>query len=302
MKFISEIDKRHFRAISPTQAIPLSIINGTTSVLGTLCNILLIVLIILNKKLHGVSDILNLSLSISDLLACGVYQPMLIQRINSAEKLSKLHNQFRRALGQGTTVTSCLSLLALTVDRLLYLQYPLKYQRIMTKARAIKVIGAVYIISSISAWYGFQDRKNSLVYKIAFVAPSLLVMIIIHFRILVIVQRQRRRIETLNTSLRFNYNISSRNLKLAGKITKTVLLYVVLYITTWLPITVFQIWNRIHGNTTIWQKYFYIPQTVLQLNSFLNPYLYFLRNGKARKILLDFFQLSYKKVVGIGST
>ena len=292
-------------SIDSPMAFTLTIVNSCSCIFGSLGNLALITVILLHKQLHGASEILLMSLAFADLVSCSVYLPLLLIRINSNEKLPTEMNQSRRAIGQAAAVCGSLNLLMLTVDRLIFFYRPLRYNYWMRKRTVATIIMLIYGISLFVGFYAYFDMITSQYPKVALVGVPLLIFFVLHYAICRLAQVHRNQVTNQEQSLQHNYSINSSALVQARRNVRTVMLFGILYLLTWLPVTVFQLWRSVtnHHDPESFQKYFYLLLTIQQISACIDPYLCCYRNNKVKAVLRKFVQIrKYLKVQGMSSS
>ena len=292
---MKEISSKDFMQIDGPMAPILSTINGLSCAFGSLGNLALIMVIVLHKQLHGASEILLMSLALADFLTCGIFLPLLLIRLNTNEKLPTVMNQSRRAIGQAAVVCGSLNLLALTVDRLIFFYRPLRYAYWMRKKTVIMIMILIYGISLFVGFYAYFDMIKSQYPKVALVGVPMLLFFLLHYAIIRLAATHQSQVANQEQSLQHNYNVSSSVMVQAKRNVRTVMIFGILYLLTWLPVTIFQLWRSITGyhDPESFQKYFYLLLTIQQLSASIDPYLCCYRNNKLKAV---FKKLVPKKI------
>jgi hypothetical protein len=302
---MKEISTADFMPIDSPMSFILSVINSLSCIFGSLGNLALIMVILLHKQLHGASEILLMSLAFADFVACSVYLPLLLIRINSNEKLPTEMNQSRRAIGQAAAVCGSLNLLMLTVDRLIFFYRPLRYNYWMRKRTVATIIMLIYGISLFVGFYAYFDMITSQYPKVALVGVPLLIFFVLHYAICRLAQVHRNQMTNQQQSLQHNYSINSSAMLQARRNVRTVMLFGILYLLTWLPVTVFQLWRSVtnYHDPESFQKYFYLLLTIQQISACIDPYLCCYRNNKVKAVFRKFVQIrKYLKVRTLSSS
>ena len=283
---MKEISSQDFMPIDGPMAPTLSIINGFSCAFGSLGNLALITVIILHKQLHGASEILLMSLAFADFVTCGIYLPLLLIRLNTNEKLPTVMNQSRRAIGQAAAVSSSLNLLTLTVDRLIFFYRPLRYSYWMRKKTVIMLIILIYGTSLFVGFYAYYDMIKSQYPKVVLVGVPMLLFFLLHYAIIRLAATHQNQVANQEQSLQHNYNVNSSAMLQAKRNVRTVMIFGILYLLTWLPVTIFQLWRSIanYHDPESFQKYFYLLLTIQQIGASINPYLCCYRNNKVKAV------------------
>ena len=301
---MKEISQADFMPIDSPMALILTIINAFSCVFGSLGNFALITVILLHKQLHGASEMLLMSLAFADFVSCGVYLPLLLVRINSNEKLPTAMNQSRRAIGQVATVCASLNLLMLMVDRLIFFYRPLRYTYWMRKRIVTSIILLIFSISLFEGFYAYFDMIKSQYPKTALVGVPLVIFFALHYAICRLAQAHRNQVTTQEQSLQHNYNINNGAIVQAKRNVRTVMLFGILYLLTWLPVTIFQLWRSItdYHDPKSFQKYFYLLLTIQQISACIDPYLCCYRNQKVKAVFKKFLYIrKYFKFGGLSA-
>ena len=265
----------------------LSVVNGFSCVFGSIGNLALIAIILFHKQLHGTSEILLSSLAFADFVSCGIYLPLLMVRLNASEKLPTAMNQSRRAIGQAAAVCGSLNLLMLTIDRLIFFYRPLRYAYWMRKKVIVMIIILIYGISSLVGFYAYFDMIKSQYPKLSLIGVPLLVFFILHYAIFRLAAAHQSRVTNQEQSLQHNYQVNGSAMAQAKRNVRTVMLFGVLYLLTWLPVTIFQLSRSItnYHDPQSFQKYFYLLLTIQQISACIDPYLCCYRNNKVKSVL-----------------
>lgn len=266
----------------------LTAVNGFSCAIGSLGNLALIAIILLHRQLHGVAEILLVSLAVADFVSCGVYLPLLIVRLNTNKKLPTTMNQSRRAIGQAAIVCVSLNLLMLTVDRLIFFYRPLRYTFWLRKRVVIMAIIIIYGISLFVGFYAYYDMIKSQYLKIVLVGLPMLFFFTLHYAIYRLASTHRNQVANQEQSLKHNYSITSSAIVQARRNVRTVMLFGILYMLTWLPMTIFQLWRSVtnYHDPKSFQKYFYLLLTIQQTSACIDPYLCCYRNNKVKAVLV----------------
>ncbi|XP_072028197.1 adenosine receptor A1-like [Amphiura filiformis] len=231
-----------------------------------------------------------------------------------------------RCTGIFPSVTSCLTLLFISLDRYLKIVMPLRYHDLMSKRVAMMIVVSIYIYAALTTYglpLSIANQTHNLICPIfkEIVHPfylqflifvnilfPLCLMCIIYgqiFRVLIQKIRQERRIipqpcqpqprEGRNTGC---YNLGpSRHLwlKRERRTIKTLVILLCLCIVGWVPICVVifkDIYNPLHQ---IAQDVRNVVRYFTFLNSAVNPIVYSLRSKQFRVYTRKLFGLSKKK-------
>ncbi len=182
-------------------------------IIGVLGNITVIIYTIFLSKEKSVTSYLVGNLALADLLVCLTFYPIwiieFIQTILNIDSDQDLFCKLSRSSSFGLLFASVATLLAITVDRYLYIVKPLKYPLIVTKRRAFVAISAIWLTTCcffivFLVYFRRSDNKlrsycytNDYLYFLqqAFTAciPATLILTL-NIRILIVAEKQRKRI------------------------------------------------------------------------------------------------------------
>ena len=122
-------------SVSLATIIILSLINSASSVIGTLGNLLVIAALVNDRRLRSSTDYFIASLSVADLLVTSLYQPLSVFRLYFFRTLQE-HGIFRGIMGFVgflSALASVTSMFVITIDRLVSIVKPLRYETLVTK-------------------------------------------------------------------------------------------------------------------------------------------------------------------------
>jgi hypothetical protein len=280
-------------------------------IIGVLGNITVIIYtIVLNKEKTATSYLVG-NLALADLLVCLTFYPIwiieLIQIMLNIDSDQDLFCKLSRSAIWALLFASVATLLAITVDRYLYIVKPLKYQLIVTKRRVFLAIAGIWLnacclfIVFLFYWSRDDSKLRSLCFIIsdnfillmkAFILCLPLILIfLLNFRILNIARKQRRRI-LAETAVTFGTSNEQSSKKLVGmlrfyiglKAAKTFLIVVVVlafcvFIPTAVGVTIERFYSKPYRK--IW--YVFFNYEFYGINSIVNAFIYGIRHIKYRK-------------------
>ena len=291
-------------------------------IIGVFGNVTVIMYSIFLKKEKTATSYLVGNLALVDLLVCLTFYPIwiteFVQILLNIDNDQDFFCKFSRATIWAFMFASITTLLAITVDRYLYIVKPLRYQLIVTHRRVFLAVAGIWIAtcSIFIAWYvhviserNFQSycdlpglAKN--IYRIneAFGYLSLILILLLNLHIFLVAGRQRKRIldettiartdsSTEESSKRMNF---VRRFFVALKLAKTfAIVAAVLTVCILVPTVV---GRMLHGFCSdrcaqIW--FVLLNYEFYALNSVVNVFIYGMRHVKYRKgclhILLKLF-------------
>ena len=296
----------------PSEVLLSSVVfKSIAMIVGILGNITVIVYtIVLNKEKTATSYLVG-NLALADLLVCLTFYPIwiieLIQIILNIDSDQVLFCKLSRSAIWALLFASVATLLALTVDRYLFIVKPLKYQLIVTKRRVFLAIAGIWLnaccffIVLLFYWSRDDSKLRSLCFIISdnffllmnalILCLPLILIFLLNFRILNIARKQRRRI-LAETAVTVGTSNEQSSKKLVGmlrfyiglKAAKTFLIVVVMlafcvFIPTAVGLTMVPFCSR--SCRQIW--YVFFNYEFYGINSIVNAFVYGIRHIKYRK-------------------
>ena len=122
-------------------------ILGAASLVGTLGNALVLWSIIKFENLRTIADLFIFSLSLSDILVTTTYQPLKAYRAAQLQEANLSLVSFSRFLGYLSLTASITNMFGVTMERLVSIRFPLKYDQIVTRRRAIITVICIWVFS-----------------------------------------------------------------------------------------------------------------------------------------------------------
>ena len=239
-----------------------------------------------NPSLRTPSIILLCSLAVSDLLVGFLALPLDIavaltplSQVSSDSRLS----QARLVLTIQLCGVSLETMTAISVDRYLALHYHMRYPNMMTSRRATCVAATFwcknFILSLLSIW-----KKNAiLLVVVVFVALCLFISSITYSAIYRIVRHHQHQMHGQQQAVQ-SMNLE-QNLKIQEKkrAANTFIYYICLVLCCFPEAVSFLIWMTYKEH---WNIRWRFADTILFMNSAINPFLYFWRNREVREAVL----------------
>ena len=194
--------------------LPSIVFKFIAMIIGVWGNIMVIIYTIFLSKEKTATSYLVGNLALADLLVCLTFYPIwiieFILTILNIDSDQDLFCKLSRSAIWSVLFASVTTLLAITVDRYLYIVKPLKYPLIVSKRRVFLTISGIWltaccllIVLPVSYRYDFRIRSqcyntNNVIYNyviqslVAFLPLTLI--IILNLRILIVAKKQRKRI------------------------------------------------------------------------------------------------------------
>ncbi|XP_046729851.1 trace amine-associated receptor 7d-like [Silurus meridionalis] len=280
------------RSVSPAVYI-LLYVCGAAVVLLTMCGNLLIIISIFHfKQLHTPTNMLVLSLAVSDFfVGAFVMPPMIIWIIESCWIFGRSFCISFWFIGGFITILSIYNIALISVDRYLALSHPFFYMnRVSVRISCIVVVcDWCVVVTYILALIYFNGNFTSSVMCpgecflfmngtwavinliITFIFP-LSVIIILYSRVFLIAKKHATAIRELNNHTRpQTQKITSHSMKSERKAAKVLGILVCVFLAFLLP---YFIYSLLGGVIEIQAAIFQILVMVLYLNSTINPVIY----------------------------
>ncbi|XP_070180094.1 adenosine receptor A2b-like [Littorina saxatilis] len=282
-----------------------------TGVLAVLGNGLVLMAIYRTRALRTVTNCFIASLAAADMLVGAVIPPAVVLPYRG------LPHEFHGCVFLNTAVVlitniSILSLLAVAMERFLAISDPFRYQRVLTKKRALLVVALTWVVAIFigliptMGWNlgsdGFDQCSftdvidmDYMVYLIFFGVnlPPLFFMLIIYLYIFHIIRKQQSRMVSQMPVLSRDQRRSERQQKRKVRGTKGLAYIIILFAVCWMPV-------HVCNCITLFDMEHAPPLPVLlaaivlsHANSFINPFLYAFSNSK--------FKRAMKRIIFCGS-
>ena len=265
------------------------ILNAVFSLITVAGNLITLRVIWKTQELHSPSFILLFCLAASDLLVGLICQPFFV-----AYQIAELTDNFNaycilrviQNISSWTTSGACLIILsAISVDRLLALTLHLRYNTIVTVQRILQTVAVCWIFCVTAVILRFWVHQW-IIFPVITVVTSFLVTTVSTLKIFQIIRRHQRQISQQQQSVQNN----TVNVLRCKKSAVTVLYVYGLFMIFYLPFCATLLVNTFIGYTlTVKIAYDYVT-TVVFINSFLNPLVYFWRIGEMRRAVKNTFR------------
>ena len=286
---------------------PSVVFKFIAMLIGILGNAAVLIYTLFSDKEKTATSYLVANLAMADLLVCLTFYPTwiteFIRTILNIDSDQDLFCKLSRSTIWALLFVSVATLLAITIDRFLFIVKPLKYQLIVIKRRVFQVIFGIWVVScslfilyivnfskSVNRLRSFCDLPIhfTLFTEIVVGIIPLLFIFFLNFYILNIARKQRKRIiKVAPSSLQSSPNIMNNRNQLcqALKSSKTFLIVVVvLMFCCFIPTVVgsfvdFGICDEFCQQ--IW--YVVFQYEFFGVNSIVNPFIYGMRHVKCRR-------------------
>ena len=288
----------HALSLNPSKVSTIT----TTAVTCIACpftilfNALIVIAVAQRKELRTIQMILLTSLAVTDLLVGAVAEPLFI-----AAGILHLQNDYETMcilIVTGLFVmhlicTSIYHLTAMAWERYEAIKNAIKYKVIVTRGRVMMCAVASWVLTAISilpsALYlaGFIDRSQSNILKACFFSlPITICLVAIPVFYFMIYLEARKRQQIVGDQL-----VSQRAVHAATqmKVAKTTFLLTVALFLSFVPTVAILLLAHLLDVST--KDLFQWTVTLNQLNSLVNPILYFYRNHSLRNKVLEMLNM-----------
>lgn len=258
-------------------------LNTPLSLTAILGNTVVIYSIWNNPFLHSPSNMLLFGLAICDLCVGITVQPFYI--IYQSFYLTNRLQTWRATMEVFNIISnlicgvSFLTTTAISIDRYLAIHLHLRYRELVTMRRAIAVLVALWIISAFVASTLIWNSNITFFAVASVIAVCLFVTFGVYVKIFTVVRHHRRRIQACQRSQTTQQFGNPRNF-----VKSAISMFYVCFIhlLCYLPYFIFLILRDMYKKNTFTILATEFAQTLIFLNSSLNPIVYCWRLGEIR--------------------
>lgn len=280
--FLTSVELSHEGSVFVAEIICCAI-NSVLSLLATLWNSLVILVIWKTPALHSPSNILICCLAGSDMVIGVLAQPMLV-----AYKIAEFKDSANTACigrlihwiaGFVCAGVSVMTIAAISVDKVLALYLHLRYKQVVTVARVLIVVFAFWffcVTAAVSLFMANSDRYWTLV-PLPVLCLSLTTTFVAYIKVFGVLRRHRNQIRAQTRSA-----WSGVNMRKYKKSVITMVYVLAMFLVCYAPfLTAMALRLLVGYNSTVKLAYEW-GATIVYLNSSLNPLLYWLRMQEIR--------------------
>ena len=268
-----------------TSVIINSVLNALLIPICIAGNVLVLAAVWRNPSLRTPSIILLCSLAVSDLfvgfLALPVYIALALTPLSQSSSYLRL-SQASRVLMIQLCCVSLETMTAISVDRYLALHYHMRYPNMMTSRRATCVAATFwcknFILSLLIIW-----KKNAiLLVTVVFTALCIFISSITYSAIYRIVRHHQHQMHAQQQAVQSMNAEQNRKIQAKKRALNTFIYYICMLLC-YFPVavsTLIEVTYEPHFNISL---YF---DTIMFMNSAINPFLYIWRNREIRRAVL----------------
>ena len=179
---------------------------------------------------------------------------------------------------------SLLTMTAIAVDRFFALHYHMRYPNLMKTSRAIYLLATLWIVAiSLSFLTVFKEGTFSVIAAVG-TAICLLTCSVCYIRIYHIVRHHQLQIQIQQQAVASTDTENYRNIQQSKKSAKNTFIYFLVMILCYIP--AFTSWSIFAISPNKWRMEWVLADTILFMNSSINPFLYCWRLRELREAVL----------------
>lgn len=246
-------------------------------------NALVLITMLTSPSLRSPSNVFLCNLAVSDLLVGLVVQPILITR--------SLHPQWKIITSVYEVFAICfagvtlLTMTAISVDRYLALYTHMNYPNIVTSRRTVLTSITIWFICSSLPGLYLWSQKVTFSFSIVIIGLCVFISTVCYLKIYRVVRRHQSQIQQQATATqRVNNDHQGQHVRISKTAMNTFIYYICM-ILCYSPVTVAMVLNAFFKNQ--WTIAWTLADTVVFMNSAINPFLYCWRNRELRSLVLE---------------
>ena len=269
-------DSFDFYGMTSGEVIALTVISSGIAVIGTLSNALVIVAVLLTRQLREMcTALLLISLSLTDVMVCAVYQPMYIYDINYGS--SAILEAVRFKLGFGLFLASLNGQFIVTLDRFIYICFPYRYiEWSGTKYVTISAFFAQWFLAVLLTFLSFFISQP--LYSFFYIAGVVILTVALHIAMYCIARREQRQISS-------QYPTASQNAPTWNKSTAVVAITVAVGLLCWAFIVLLP--AVVSPRSPSFKRYIKITLAFPSLGAVIDPFIFCWRLKDFREALFS---------------
>ena len=261
-------------------------INAVCSPFAVVANFLVVLVIARKVAPHTPSNVLLASLACSDLMVGMVVQPCYVV-FRLYENISHLVPPCLLRIVYSESFWVCygvsfLTLSAISIERYIALHLHLRYKGLVTTQRVLIVAMIIWVLDialTFMEWIALSKLLRNC--HAALLLFCLLVTFATHLKILLILRRHQRQINSINR-IPSKRKIFQRQTRLAVSVSYIV----VIYVTCNIPVLFVMVYNFAGGHFNNLNVFSW-TETIAFLNSSINPVIFCWRNRGIRRAVLN---------------
>ena len=234
-----------------------------------------------------------LSLAVSDLGVGLLVQPLYITRLvmmikeNAQTRTFEITLKFFFSTKWFLASASFFGVLALAADRLLALHLHLRYQELVTQKRVVALVISIWIISAILMLLSIWIPNAVGIILVPVESVCYLTTAFFYFKIYLAVRHHSNQIQALQAQLAQNNEGDITNAARERKAAVGTFYVYLVFLICFLPTTCFWIIERSAGPSTTLSQFARYANTLMFLNSSLNPLIYSWKMKHVRHAIIE---------------
>ena len=265
--------------IYESYGILICALNGFLASTALFGNTVVILTIWKTSHLHSVANILLISLAVSDLAVGLIVQPLFIVYLLSGIYIVRV---LLDIFGYFLCTASFFTITAITVDRLLVLQFHLRYHAIVTSFRVTWLVVFIWVLTAVFTLLLNLNLRFFDTVEFVTTIGLLVGNFAVYLKIYLIVRRHQRQIQHQQHQQQAN----NENVFFVTRFKKTALNTFLVYIL--LLFCAIPYCFLVDGGIS--PRVYVATLTLIFLNSSLNPLLYFGRDREIRTAIKQLFR------------
>ena len=269
-----------------TSVIINSVLNALLIPICIAGNVLVLAAVWRNPSLRTPSIILLCSLAVSDLFVGFLVLPVKITNarvILSGSSSNSRLSQVSLVLIIQLCGVSLETMTAISVDRYLALRYHMRYPNLMTSKRATCVAATIWCKNVILSLLIIWKRNTIVLVAVVYVAICLFISSITYNGIYRIVRHHQHQIHAQQEAVQ-SMNAEQNHKIQAKKRAANTFIYYICMVLCYFPSLVAALIKETYKQH--WNIRWYFADTIMFMNSAINPFLYIWRNREIRRAVV----------------
>ena len=276
------------------QALPIAIcvLNAFFSFTAITLNIVTIIALRKPLTIPRAVKILLLSLAVSDLGVGLLVQPsyftylVMFIKENTPTRTSEITWRIHSFTSSSLAYASFFGVVALAADRFLAVYLHLRYQELVTHKRVVAVVISIWTISAILMLLMIWIPSNAIIF-VPVDSVFYLTTAFFYFKIYLAVRHHGNQIHVLQAQLAQNNEGDMTNAARERKAAVGTFYVYLVFLICYLPITCFWIIHGSAGPSTMLSQFGFCTNTLMFLNSSLNPLIYSWKMRHVRHAVME---------------
>ena len=268
--------------LSETIVVTNCLLNAPLMLISIIGNTVVLAAILRTPSLRSPSTVFLCSLALSDLLVGLVVQPVYIA--NAVTGMTYMQKTMA-TMAFAASGVSLFTMTAIAVDRFLALHYHMRYPNLMTTGRATYLSATLWIAALLLSFSHHWSDQAYLVTVAVSIITCLLTCTACYIKIYRIVRQHQLQIQVLQqavASLIIAEN--NQNIQKSTKSAKSTFIYYIAMVICYLPMFITKAIASVFPDQ--WTSAWILTETVVFMNSSINPFLYCWRLRELRAAVL----------------